>query len=212
MSGPLPQLDRLAQVMHRLRAECPWDAAQTPQSLVHHLVEETLEVVEAIEAGSDEALLEELGDLLLQIYFQAEIAAEADRFTLDDVAGRIADKLVARHPYVFGDAAVPEDLMASWEQAKAAEKGRTSVLEGIPYRLSALSRGYKVLSRAEDLGLDLAELTGVSAGEDDELSSAELGPAFLALVTRARQLHVDPEQAARMAVRELEDRIRSVES
>lgn len=132
MSGRFPQLDRLADVMQRLRAECPWDAAQTPESLVHHLVEETLEVVEAIETGSDDALLEELGDLLLQVYFQAEIASEAGSFTLDDVAGRIADKLISRHPYVFGDAEIPEDLMASWEQAKAVEKNRTSVLDGIP--------------------------------------------------------------------------------
>lgn len=211
MSGRFPQLDRLADVMTRLRAECPWDAAQTPESLVHHLVEETLEVVEAIEAGSDDALLEELGDLLLQVYFQAEIASEAGSFTLDDVAGRIADKLISRHPYVFGDAEIPEDLMASWEQAKAVEKNRTSVLDGIPDRLSALSRGYKVLSRAEDLGLDLSELTG-PAGADDRLTSDELGPAFLALVTRARELQIDPEQAARLAVRELEDRVRTAES
>jgi len=145
------------------------------------------------------------------VYFQAEIASEAGSFTLDDVAGRIADKLISRHPYVFGDAEIPEDLMASWEQAKAVEKNRTSVLDGIPDRLSALSRGYKVLSRAEDLGLDLSELTG-PAGADDRLTSDELGPAFLALVTRARELQIDPEQAARLAVRELEDRVRTAES
>lgn len=210
MAGDLPPLDRLAQVVHRLRAECPWDAVQTSESLVSHLVEETLEVVEAIETGSRDALAEELGDLLLQVYFQAEIASEADLFTVEDVAELIADKLVARHPYVFGDAAVPDDLMAAWEQAKVAEKGRTSVLEGIPERLSALSRGYKVLSRAEDLGLDLSELTGLSEAEH-QLDAEDLGPAFLALVTRARELRIDPEQAARTAVRELEDHVRTVE-
>lgn len=210
MASDASQTDRLAQVVHRLRADCPWDAMQTPESLVSHLVEETLEVVEAIETGSGDALAEELGDLLLQVYFQAEIGSETGQFTLDEVAGRIADKLVARHPYVFGDADVPEDLMAAWEQAKVAEKGRTSVLEGIPERLSALSRGYKVLSRAEDLGLDVGKLTRVSQATQ-QLDADEVGPAFLALVVRARELRIDPEQAARAAVRELETQIRAVE-
>ncbi|MCB0922897.1 MAG: MazG family protein, partial [Actinobacteria bacterium] len=134
--------------MHRLRSGCPWDAGQTHASLVRYLVEETLEVVEAIEAGDDDHLAEELGDLLLQVVFHAEIAAETGRFDIEDVARRIADKLVARHPYVFSDAEVPEDLVGSWERAKAAEKARSSALEGIPERLSALTRAHKVIVRA----------------------------------------------------------------
>ncbi len=155
MSDQHPQLERLATVMHRLRRECPWDASQTHESLVHYLIEETLEVVEAIEAGSDTDLREELGDLLLQIYFHSEIAAEEGRFDLEQVAAQISDKLIARHPYVFADTAVPDDLNASWERAKAAEKGRASVLDGIPERMSALSRAKKILSRAADHGLDV---------------------------------------------------------
>lgn len=207
MTSQHPQLTRLAEVMHTLRSGCPWDAAQTHESLVHHLVEEALEVVEAIEEGSPDHLAEELGDLLLQVYFHAEIASESGSFDLEDVAERIADKLIARHPYVFTDAAVPSDLMASWEQAKAAEKGRTSVLEGIPERMSALSRGHKILSRARNHGMDVVGLTGAA-----NVSGEELGGQFLALVARAGELGIDPEQSARAAVRELERRVRERES
>lgn len=208
MADQHPQLERLAAVMHRLRRECPWDAAQTHESLVHYLVEETLEVVEAIEAGSDTDLREELGDLLLQIYFHSEIAAEQGRFDLEQVAAQISDKLIARHPYVFAATEIPDDLNASWERAKAAEKGRASVLDGIPERLSALSRAKKILSRAADHGLDIPVSEPVIAPE----TADEVGWALVALVARARDLGVDPEQAARAAVRELEEQVRRTES
>jgi XTP/dITP diphosphohydrolase len=208
MNDGHPELARLAAVMHRLRAECPWDAAQTHESLVHYLIEETLEVVEAIEAGTDADLREELGDLLLQIYFHSEIAAETGRFDVEQVAAQISDKLIARHPYVFGEASVPDDLNASWERAKAVEKSRTSVLDGIPERLSALSRAKKILSRAADHGVDVPVAEPVAVPD----SAAELGQAMIALVARARALGVDPEQAARQAVRELEERVREAES
>lgn len=208
MTQQYPELVRLASVMHRLRKECPWDAAQTHESLVHYLIEETLEVVEAIEAGSDADLREELGDLLLQVYFHAEIAAETGRFDLEQVAARICDKLIARHPYVFTDAAVPDDLNASWERAKAIEKSRDSVLDGIPERLSALSRAKKILSRAGDHGLDVSVPEPVAEPE----TATELGQAMIALVARARVLGIDPEQAARTAVRQLEERVRETEA
>ena len=208
MSDQHPELARLAAVMHRLRRECPWDASQTHESLVHYLIEETLEVVEAIEAGSDTDLREELGDLLLQIYFHSEIAAEEGRFDLEQVAAQISDKLIARHPYVFADTAVPDDLNASWERAKAAEKGRASVLDGIPERLSALSRAKKILSRAADHGVDIPVSEPVAAPE----TSQEVGRALIALVARARERGIDPEQAARAAVRELEEQVRRTES
>ncbi len=207
MTGQHPELVRLASVMHRLRQDCPWDAAQTHESLVHYLIEETLEVVEAIEQGADDHLAEELGDLLLQVYFHAEIAAEAGRFDLEQVAAKISDKLIARHPYVFTDAAVPADLNSSWERAKALEKGRTSVLDGIPERMSALGRAHKVISRAASHGLEVSELAASTP-----VPAEELGTAFLALVVRARELGVDPEQAARVAVRGLEQRVRQLEA
>lgn len=203
----MSELDRLVAVMHRLRSGCPWDAGQTHASLVRYLVEEAIEVVEAIEAGSDDHLAEELGDLLLQVVFHAEIAAEGGRFDIEDVARRIADKLVARHPYVFSDAAVPADLVGSWERAKAVEKARASALEGIPERLSALTRAHKVLVRARSHGLDVGEL-GVGASE---VPAPEVGAALLALVARAEALGLDPEQEARAALRALEARVRAAE-
>ena len=199
---PAAELQRLIEVMRRLRRECPWDAEQTHESLVGYLVEETLEVVEAVEQGSDEALAEELGDLLLQVVFHAEIAAQQSRFTLDDVARGISDKLVARHPYVFADADVPDDLLASWEQRKRAEKGRTSALDGIPNRLSALARAGKVLARAGSHGVPVTT----------DSTSTDIGERMLALVAEANAQGVDAEQAARAAVRRLEQRIVAVEA
>ncbi|HEX5334251.1 MAG TPA: MazG family protein [Propionicimonas sp.] len=194
--------------MHRLRTGCPWDAEQTHASLVRYLVEETLEVVEAIEAGDDTELSEELGDLLLQVVFHAEIAAESGRFDIEDVARRISDKLIARHPYVFTDAEVPTDLVGSWERAKAVEKSRESALDGIPERLSALTRAHKVLVRARSHGLD-PEVLDV-AGTD--VPADGLGLEFLRLVARAEELGLDPEQEARTALRALEERVRAAES
>lgn len=204
----MSELERLVAVMHRLRSGCPWDAEQTHLSLVRYLVEETLELVEAIEAGDDQHLAEELGDLLLQVVFHAEIAAEEGRFDIEDVARRIADKLQARHPYVFADAEVPADLVGSWERAKAVEKARESALEGIPERLSALTRAHKVLVRAHSHGLDAASL-GVPAPDD---SVDDVGTEFLRLVARAESLGLDPEQEARRALRALESRVRAAES
>lgn len=199
---PAAELQRLVEVMRRLRRECPWDAEQTHESLVGYLVEESLEVVEAIEQGSDAALVEELGDLLLQVVFHAEIAAQQGRFTIDDVARGIADKLIARHPYVFADADVPDDLLASWEQRKRAEKGRTSALDGIPDRMSALTRAGKVLARAGSHGVPVST----------DASAADIGERMLALVVEANDQGIDAEQATRAAVRRLEQRIVQAES
>ena len=196
-----PELARLVEVMTRLRRECPWDAQQTHESLVQFLVEETCETVEAIESGDPDHLREELGDLLLQVIFHAEIA---DRFTLEDVACGISDKLVARHPHVFATEAVPADLHHTWEERKAVEKGRTSVLEGIPEQLSALSRAHKIISRARSRRVPV-EL------ESDPVTADEVGAQLVALVARAQASGVDPEQAARASVRRLEDDVRRAE-
>jgi len=183
--------------MHALRLGCPWDAAQTHASLVTYLVEEAAEVVDAIETSSgDDHLAEELGDLLLQVYFHAEIAAGEGRFTLDDVARGIADKLVARHPYVFTDADVPDDLNASWELRKRQEKGRRSALDGIP-PLATLARAGKVVSRARHHGVDVGL-------PDDPVTADEVGAGVLGLVARAQASGVDADQAVRAALRSLE--------
>lgn len=202
------QLARLIGVMHALRSGCPWDAEQTHRSLVRYLVEETCEVIEAIEDGADADLIEELGDLLLQVLFHSEIAAETGRFTIEDVAARIADKLIARHPYVFADAEVPADLVASWEQRKAVEKDRSSALDGIPSRLSALSRAHKAIVRARSHGLPPEDLGVQRASVPPE----QLGEQFLGLVAAAEAAGLDPEQEARAALRRLEERIRGAEA
>jgi XTP/dITP diphosphohydrolase len=215
------EVDRLLAVMHRLRAECPWDAEQTHRSLVPYLVEETCEVVEAIEAGTTDDLREELGDLLLQVVFHSELAAEEGAFDVQAVAAGIADKLVRRHPHVFpvsneGDdplgppngrvETAPDDPHASWEQRKAVEKGRTSALEGIPEQLSALSRAGKILSRARSRRVPLA-----APAEVEPITDEALGEALLDLVVRAQASGLDAEQSARTAVRRLEVRVRDAE-
>ena len=202
----LPELERLVDVMARLRHECPWDAQQTHRSLVQYLVEETAETIEAIEIGDQDHLREELGDLLLQVIFHAEIASEQDQgFTVEDVAQGIADKLISRHPYVFATEEVPSDLHYTWEQRKAAEKGRTSALQGIPGELSALARANKIISRARSRRVEVAL-------PEDPTTAEEVGTQILELTARAQAAGIDPEQALRDAVRALEVRVRSAES
>lgn len=191
--------------MHALRSGCPWDAEQTHASLVKYLIEESAEVVEAIEEGDDGHLCEELGDLLLQVYFHAEIAAEQGRFTLDEVADGIADKLIQRHPYVFTDADVPDDVIGSWERRKRAEKGRDSALDGVPGTLETLARAYKVIDRARAHGVPL-DLPDRPITEQDAASG------ILALVARAQASGVDADQAVRRALRALEASIRGRET
>lgn len=197
------EFGRLLDVMATLRRECPWDAQQTHRSLVQYLVEETAEVIEVIEAddpaGLDhDHLREELGDLLLQVVFHSAIGAETDPdFTAGAVARGVADKLIARHPYVFADGEVPEDLDRSWESAKARAKGRTSVLEGIPEQLSALARANKIISRARSRSVPVSLA-------DEAIDERAVGDELIELVARAQANGIDPEQAARDAVRRLE--------
>lgn len=206
------ELQRLIEVMRTLRQQCPWDAEQTHRSLMQYLIEETCEVVEAIEtmevgAPDHDHLREELGDLLLQVIFHATIAGETEpEFSVGVVARGVADKLIARHPYVFADGDTPDDVYASWEQRKAAEKGRRSVLEGIPEQLSVLHRANKIITRARSraVAVELPEAP-------DALTAAEIGEQLITLVSQAQALGIDPDQAARDAVRRLEDRVTDAE-
>ncbi len=186
-----PLLDFLDD-MRRLRRDCPWKREQTHRSLARYLQEETAETLEAIDTGDDAHLREELGDLLLQVYFHAVIAEERGAFTLDDVARDISDKMHRRNPHVFGPHNGPTELSAAevdaqWQRIKATEKARRSPYDGIGPELSALLSATKVLERVPD-----AE---VPAG------SSDLGDRLLALVAEARDAGVDPEQALRDAVR-----------
>jgi XTP/dITP diphosphohydrolase len=207
----------LVAVMDRLRSPggCPWDAQQTHASLLRYLLEETHEVVDAVEAGTRAELREELGDLLLQVVFHARVAQEDpdEPFDIDDVAAGIVAKLERRHPHVFAGEAVAADLQAGWDAIKATEKARESVLDGIPSSLPALARADKVLGRLQRNGLDAPSAPGHGAGQSagQGVDEESVGRELLDLVRRAHAAGVDPEAALRVATRRLERRARETE-
>ena len=201
---PKASFSDLVKVMAKLREECLWDRSQTHRSLVTYLVEEMGEVIDAIEAGTDDDLVEELGDLLLQVVFHSRIGEQEGRFDINDVVGGIVAKLVARHPYVFSDEEVPEDLDAAWEARKAVAKGRTSSLDGIAYSLSSVARTSKVISRARTRGV------GVELA-DEPITAEETGDQLLTLIARAQASGIDADQALRDRLRDLEGEIRKAE-
>lgn len=210
--GGVDALADLIAVMDRLRSPggCPWDAAQTHESLLQYAIEEVFEVAEAVETGNRAALLEELGDLLLQVVFHARVAQEhpSDPFGIDDIAARVAAKLRHRHPHVFGDAVVQDadDVHRNWEQIKRAEKSRNSTFDGIPLGMPALARGQKVAAKAIRAGDPVAgavdEVGGPGVASPDP--RAALGRRLLALVVEAERSGLDAEVALRAAVRDLE--------
>jgi tetrapyrrole methylase family protein/MazG family protein len=208
----------LVEVMARLRRGCPWDREQTHESLVPYLIEESYEVVDAVEGQSDGDLCEELGDLLLQIVFHAQLATERGKFSIADVVDSLANKMIRRHPHVFGDQAVSSvaEVWQNWEQLKALEpaaKGRASRLDGIPKGLGALQRAQKMQEKAARIGFDWPDVTGIRqklAEEFAELEEArrradpeavreETGDVMFTLVNMARALGVDAEGAMRDA-------------
>jgi MazG family protein len=225
---------RFHQLTRTLREQCPWDREQTHRSLTSYLVEETHEVLDAIEAlddtdpGTDEALIEELGDLLYQIEFHAVIAEQQGRFSMADVATAIHDKLVRRHPHVFGEITATDSntVLANWDAIKRDEKGRTSVFEGVPGSLPALAYAAKVQSKAAKLGFDWPDVSGAAAKIDEELAEVhaaraegdaeavhrELGDLLFSVVNVARHLDVDPEAALRAAVGTFRRRFEQVEA
>lgn len=184
-------------MMRRLRVECGWKASQTHRTLARHLLEETYETLEAIESGDDAHLREELGDLLLQVLFHAAIAEQEGRFDLEDVAAGLREKLLHRNPHVFGGLVEsdPVRINEAWEAAKATEKQRADLWEGIPAALPALARAAKVLDRHERAGIPAPPPPA------DPGPEVALGEELLALVERARAEGVDAEQALRDAVR-----------
>ncbi|MDO9454708.1 MazG family protein [Nocardioides sp.] len=195
----LEPLLEFREVMRRLRAECPWKQEQTHRSLVRYLVEELHETVDAIESGTPDDLREELGDLLLQVYFHAAIAEESGSFTLDDVAAGIVAKMRRRNPHVFGDAGrqgSAAEVNELWESVKATEKQRDHVTDGIAPTLPALLYADKVLDRLGRAGA--APVAPAAAGDG-------VGDRLLALVAEAHDAGVDPEQELRDAVRRLLD-------
>jgi XTP/dITP diphosphohydrolase len=209
------KLDQLVEVTAVLRAPggCPWDADQTHASLVQYLVEETHELIEAIESGSREEMIEELGDVLYQVIFHADIAAHTpgEDFDIQDVAEHMTQKMVGRHPHVFGDLELDsaDDVVAAWDGFKAAEKpSRTSVLDGIPLGMPSLALADKLLGRAQKVGvLDQNASPIVPVTSEDEL-----GPLLLAIVASAKSQGLDAERALRTTLRGLREEIVAAES
>ena len=200
-----PKLEELIATLEKLRAPggCAWDRDQTHESLVRYLLEEAYELVDAIEAGSDQALIEELGDVLYQVIFHSDIAAEQGRFTLEDVAAHMNAKMIGRHPHVFGDrvADTADDVVAMWDDLKRVEKpSRTSVLDGVPQAMPSLLLADKLLGK-----------TSVVAPDLTWSSEEELGSSLLGIVAAARAQGLDAERALRSALRALQDDIRAAE-
>ncbi len=224
---------RFHELARTLRERCPWDVEQTHQSLVPYLIEEAYEVVDAVngldldDPVTDEHLIEELGDLLYQIEFHATIAEQEGRFNIGDVTQGIHDKLVRRHPHVFGDVEVSgsDEVLTNWDAIKRAEKGRSSIFEGIPGSLPSLAYAHKVQKKAAKVGFDWPDVDGALpkiAEEAEEVRAAsalgdaahtaeEMGDLLFAVVNVARHLDVDAESALRAAAQKFRTRFEHVE-
>jgi len=198
------ELLRLVEVMDRLRSPggCAWDAEQTHQSLIKYLLEESYEFIDAIESDDRAGMREELGDVLLQVYFHSRIAQDhpTDPFTIDDVAGAIADKLIGRHPHVFAGLEVSgtEEIIENWEAIKAKEKGRTSPIDGVAMSQPALPLVSKLIYRADKYGaaLDLPEYQS-----EKEATEESVGQALASVIAWAYKHEIDPELALRAQAR-----------
>jgi XTP/dITP diphosphohydrolase len=225
---PGARLLELVQVMDTLRQQCPWDARQTHESLTPFLLEETYETVDALTAGDQAAVREELGDVLLQVVFHARVAQErtdGTGYTIDDVADGIISKLTRRHPHVFGDVSVSgaDDVKRNWDAIKAAERAAAgsgepvSALDGVPLHQPALSLAAQLLRRAERAGApgELAEAPGPAypgaGAHAAEQLTGDLGQELFALVRRARAAGLDPELELRAAALAYADRVRAWE-
>ncbi|GAB3031591.1 nucleoside triphosphate pyrophosphohydrolase [Bowmanella dokdonensis] len=232
-----PHLDKLLWVMDKLRdpqTGCPWDLKQSFQTIVPYTLEEAYEVADAIEKGSMEEIKEELGDLLFQVVFYARLGKEQNQFDFEAVAAAVADKLIRRHPHVFGDRVLTEtEVKANWEAEKARERaqkhrdGESSVLDNIPPVLPALSRAAKIQKRCATVGFDWPDTDGVFAKiqeeilevqeelqrpqRDEQALEEELGDLLFATVNLARKLKKDPETLLRKANSKFEKRFRQVE-
>ena len=201
------ELIRLREVMDKLRSPggCPWDAEQDHTSLLKYLLEESYEFIESVENNDRDAMQEELGDLLLQVYFHSRMAEEDAKqpFNIEDVAKSVADKLIRRHSHVFAGEVVDSsaDVLENWEKQKAAEKGRTSAIDGVPLAQPALPLATKVLYRLKKLNYDLSVSEPIKL--NDDVDQDQFGQILLGLITQAVDKGLDPEAALRGATKEL---------
>jgi MazG family protein len=239
MTEKRADIQKLVDLVERLRGEngCPWDKEQTRESLKPMLIEEAYEVLDALDGASPTELKEELGDLLFQVVFHAQIAQEKGEFHLADIIDRLHDKMVRRHPHVFGgaDLKTSQDVLKNWEDIKAAEKGVSSssepgspksLLDGIPSKLPALHTAYQMTAKASRVGFDWprlediiaklheesAELLEARGREDEDKIADEIGDLLFVAVNIARFLGIDPETALRRSNKKFDRRFRQVES
>ncbi|MBE0642926.1 MAG: nucleoside triphosphate pyrophosphohydrolase [Bacteroidetes bacterium] len=218
--------DELLSIMQRLRKECPWDREQTNDSIKGHTIEEAYEVVEAIDHGNDHDLRHELGDLLLHVVFHSRIAEEEGRFDINDVLGAIIEKLVRRHPHIFGDTKVEDsaEVLKNWEQIKM-EEGRESVIDGVPRSLPALLKAHRMQDKASKIGFDWEHREDVWKKVQEELEELrdaverrngsdmeeEVGDLLFSIVNFTRFIKVNPEDALRRTIDKFDRRFRHVE-
>lgn len=228
------EIDRLVDIMRTLRSEqgCPWDREQTLESLRRYAVEEVYEVLDAIDRGDVEDHCEELGDLLLQVVFQAQLRSEEGRFDFEDVARAISEKLIRRHPHVFGEVEVSgsEEVLVNWNRIKETEKSgkqnaASSCLDGVPLHLPALLRAQEIQKKAAKVGFDwdslppvlekireeISEVEEELASSDRDATGEEIGDLLFAVVNLARHLDQDAEQLLQDATRKFSTRFREVE-
>ncbi len=226
---PTTPFEKLIGIMEKLRSDggCPWDRKQTHRSLRQYLLEETYEVLETLDKNDVSALKEELGDLLLQVVFHAQIASENHEFDINDVMNSINKKLIFRHPNVFGDVEIKtaEEQTVNWEKLKKKE-GRGSTISGVPKELPALLRAHRIQAKVATVGFDWSEIKDVWAKVDEEMAELkeatqlkdqqkideEMGDLLFSLVNLSRFLHTNPEDALRQTIEKFNDRFQKVET
>ncbi len=225
--NPLNEFDEFINIVKRLRKDCPWDRIQTHLSLRRCLLEETYEVLEAIDDGSMQELKKELGDILLQVVFHSNIAEENDDFTLSEVIKSETNKLIERHPHVFGDVKVKDsdEVKKNWEKLKKNE-GRISVIDGVPEELPALLKAYRTQEKASKVGFDwkdekpvfdkiieeINELrNNVNSGKSDTEIEDEFGDVLFSIVNYSRFLKINPEDALRRTIKKFRERFQKIE-
>ena len=218
-------LNKLINIVKKLRAPngCDWDREQTHKSLIPYLLEETYEVIEAINNNDYEALKEELGDLLLHIVFQAELASEKKMFKIDNSINNINNKLINRHPHIFDGNNVDSYTKGNWELSKQKEKNRKSVLDGVPKYLPSLIKSRRIQEKASSVGFDWEDLNQVMDKVDEELSELkeairinkgkeeELGDLLFTIVNLSRHLNIDPENSLNKAIDKFSNRFHKIE-
>lgn len=218
------KFDRVVKLVQVLRSECPWDRKQTPASLAHLLLEESYELVHAIDENDDRELKKELGDLFLHVAFQVLMAEESGKFTFSEVFDALCDKLINRHPHVFGETVADseQEVLKNWESLKMKEKGRRSLLDGVPKAMSELLRAYRVQKKVAGVGFDWTNEEGVLdklAEEIDELKQAtskeekeaEFGDILFTIVNYSRFIGANPEDSLRKSTNKFMKRFMAVE-